>query len=382
MNGLIAQITSDAATLFYISLLVIFVAGLITTLVTKMSRDKVLKLFNGYHITIAGPKGRTDFGRLKVFSSGVELVYDSPYIDPRGRKKNSFMLYQTEIEPQVFAMFRYHDELTPDRQFRRRRQIRRSFNPSLFRRAWRWIRNIVNILRDAFAAALGAIIGQMQRTSPGALMSQGAQVTQVGQALLGKFGNAYEPLLEQYIGHPVILDLVDSTNPAIVHSFTGYLADYTQQFIAIFNAEHTTDQWLEMMLPEAAPTEAAPIPAAPAEPLKTEHGLTVRLEGPRFRLVNQRPDPIVVRRLVRAGFEPVELGAIIPPNATLTLPVRDASGAKLVMECIRCLDILAPRKYAIVRHAGEWIERRGLMDSVTAELQLMPQVPWKRTGQS
>ena len=69
-------------------------------------------------------------------------------------------------------------------------------------------------------------------------------MTQIGQTLLGKFAaNAYEPLLEQYIGQPVILDVVDPINPnnATVQ-YAGYLADYTRQFIAVFNVDHATEE--------------------------------------------------------------------------------------------------------------------------------------------
>ena len=33
------------------------------------------------------------------------------------------------------------------------------------------------------------------------------------KTLLGRFANAYEPLLEQYVGRPVILDVADPINP-------------------------------------------------------------------------------------------------------------------------------------------------------------------------
>ena len=62
-----------------------------------------------------------------------------------------------------------------------------------------------------------------------------------------------------------------------------------------------------------------------------------------------------------------------PPNGTLDLPARDARGGKLLCEIIRCLDVVAPRKYATVRHAGELTERRGLVDEL--HLNRLPLVP-------
>src|SRR5262249_44965357 len=155
--------------------------------------------------------------------------------------------------------------------------------------------------------------------------------------LLGQFANAYEPLLEQYIGLPVILDVADPINPnnATVE-YAGYLADYTQNFIAVFNVDHRVGEELVITLPEMdtadplPPLPPPPLPGAPAPtlppPLKVERDVTIRLDGVRFKIQNTRPDPIVVRRLEREGFEPLAFGAVIPPMATFDLPARDARG--------------------------------------------------------
>ncbi len=388
---LLAQMPSsgpDASTIFLITLLFIFVTGIITTVATKWSRDKCLKFFNGYHITLERTRGTTGWGRLKVFSSGVEIVYDHPYIDPRGRKKTSFMIYQAELDQQVLSLLRYHDELDEKAQIARRRQVHRTFNPGPLKRLWRGVRNFVNTLRDAFNAAIGAAVGQYQRMNPATavLSSQAGSVTQIGQTLIGKFANAFEPLLEQYIGQPVILDVVDPINPNNASvQYAGYLADYTQGFIAIFNIEHTTGEEVWLGLPDVEIGEALPPlpppppPGAPAPmlppPMKVEHDLAVRVDGNRFKIQNLRSEPMVVRRLEREGFEPLELGTVIPSNGTLELPARDARGGKLFIEIIRCLDVVAPRKFATVRHAGELVERRGLVDELGQGLVALPLVP-------
>src|SRR2546421_8861345 len=62
----------SAATIFYITLLFIFLTAIVTTVVTKWARDKVLKFFNHYHVTLERTRGQTSWGKLKVFSSGIE----------------------------------------------------------------------------------------------------------------------------------------------------------------------------------------------------------------------------------------------------------------------------------------------------------------------
>jgi hypothetical protein len=381
-----ASSTPSAATLLYITLLFIFVTAIITTVVTKWSRDKCLKFFHRYHVTLERTRGQTSWGSLRVFSSGIEIVYDTPYVDALGRKKTSYLTYQQEVEQQVLSILRYHDELGEAAQRTRRAQVERTFNPGPLRRAWRSVRNFVNTLRDAFNNAIGAVVGQYQRMNPASAVigAQAGSVTSIGQTLLGKFANAYEPLLEQYIGQPVILDVADPLNPnnAAVQ-YTGYLADYTQTFIAIFNVQHATMQQIALELPDVErgdplpPLPPPPPPGAPPinlpPPLASQHGLNVRVDGLRMRIHNTRYEPVVVRRLEREGFEPIEFGMVVPPSAFLDLPARDARGAKLFIEVIQCLDIVAPRKFATVRHAGQQVERSGFVDEL--HLDQLPLVP-------
>ena len=387
-DWVVAQVNPPSASaIFYLSLLFIFLTAVVTTVVTKWSRDKCLKFFHGYHVTLERNRGQTTWGTLKVFSSGIEIIYDHAFVDVRGRKKTSYLMYQPDVDQQLLSVLRYEDELDDKQRARRKKQVHRTFNPGPVRRAWRAVRNFVNTLRDAFNTAIGAAVGQYKAMNPGSALiaSQSQSVTQIGQTLLGKFAaNAYEPLLEQYIGQPVILDVADPLNPnnATVQ-YAGYLADYTQGFIAVFSVQHEAAEGVTLTLPDAEsgdplppwpppPPPGAPAPA-PLPALKAEHGLAVRLDGPRVKVQNTRPEAVVVRRLERPGFEPLELGAVVPPSATLDLPARDARGGTLSVEVVRCLDVVAPRKFATVRHAGKLVERRGLIDEL--HLNQLPLVP-------
>jgi hypothetical protein len=373
---------STAVGVFYVSLIFIFTTAIVTAVVTKWARDKCLKFFHGYHVTLERAHGQTIWGQFKAFSSGVEIVYDHSFVDTRGRKKTSYLIYGAEVESHMLSLLRYHDELDAKQQDARRLQIRRTFNPGPLHRLWRSIRNFVNTLRDAFNAAIGAAIGQYQRMNPtsAVLASQAGSISNLGQTLLGRFaGNAYEPLLEQYIGQPVILDVVDPLNPdTATVEYTGYLADYTQQFVALFNVDHTTAEEIELPLPdvdhEEAPSASPPsTPTALSPPVLSEHGIEIRVDQLRLKLLNTTHRPLAVRRLERSGFEPVMFGMVIPSMGTLDLPARDARGGKLMIEVVSCVDVLAPRKYATIRHAGELVDRRGFVDEL--HLNQLPLVP-------
>lgn len=381
----------DTSTIALLStLLLIFLATIISTVATKWSRDKCLKFFHRYHVSFEAIRGAVDWGRFKCFSSGIEIMYDNAYVDTHGRKKTSYMVYQSEIEQQMLSLLRYHDELEPADQRRRLRQIQRTFNPGPMHRFWRQVRNVVNTLKDAFGAAISTTVSQYQSSlaPAGTALSPTAtgSVTSIGQTLISKFGNAYEPLLEQYIGQPVILEVSDPLNPNNTsQQYVGYLADYTQQFIAIFNAEHPTAALVTLTLPDVEsgpklpplpppPPAGGAMPELPA-PVTTDQGVAVRLDGPRFRIQNLRHEPIVLRRLEREGFEPLSIGAVVPPNASAMLPARDARGGKLVVEAIGRIDVLAPRKYASIHHASELVERRGLLNELAIDqLPLVPKI--------
>jgi hypothetical protein len=304
------------------------------------------------------------------------------------------MIYQQELEQQMLSLLRYHDELDESHQKARVKQVQGTFNPGPVKRFRRGVRNFINTLRDAFNAAIGAVVGQYQRMNPGSMVlgTQGQSVTQIGQTLLGRFANAYEPLLEQYIGRAVIVDCVDPINPnnAIVE-YTGYLVDYTAHFLAVFNVDHSKGETYEVTLPDVEqgpPLPPLPNPPPPGVPMPTlpppervEHEVAIRIDGLRIKVQNMRHDPLIVLRLERDGYEPVEFGNVIPPMATFDLPARDARGGRLVVECVRMLDLVIPRKFATIRHAGELVERRGFVDELhLRQLPLVPKVLKRLNG--
>jgi hypothetical protein len=383
-----AFVGPSASTVFLLTILFIFATAIITTVATKWSRDKCLKFFDQYHVTLERTRGQTIWGKLRVFAAGIEMLYDHPYMDARGRRKTSFMIYQQELDQQLLTLLRYHEEMDAKSQERRRQQVHATFNPGPLKRLWRHVRNFVNTLRDAFNTAIGATVGQYQRMNPASsvLATQAGSVTQLGQTLISKFANAFEPLLEQYIGRPVILDVADPIDPNNKSvEYTGYLADYTMNYIAIFNVEHAAGEELWVELPDVEkgdrlpPLPPPPAPGAPPlvlpEPLKIEHSLAIRVDGIRLKIQNVGSDPVVVRRLERQGFEPLVMGMVIPSSGILDLPARDARGGKLCIDIARCLDVIAPRKFATVRHAGELVERRGLVDELEHGLDRLPLVP-------
>jgi hypothetical protein len=155
--------------------------------------------------------------------------------------------------------------------------------------------------------------------------------------------------------------------------------------------EHSSGEMVTLTLPDVEqgpPLPPLPMPPPPGVPLpplpppeKVEHELAVRVDGLRLKVQNTRHDPVIVQRLERDGYEPVEFGNVIPPMATFDLPARDARGGRLIVELVRMLDVVCPRKFASIRHGGELVERRGIVDELyLRQLPLVPKVLRKFNG--
>ena len=345
-----------ASSAFYLTILVVFVASVVGAVVTRWKRDACLKLMRGYHVTVTRPGGRTIWGTLKVLSSGVELCFDHDVADAHGRVKRSFLIYEPELPAEVASLWRFHDELSAEGQQRRRRQAEATFNPNLARRAWRGVRNLINTLKDAFGQALSLIVGRLT-AGRAAVADSSGRVDQIGQTLLGGVANAYEPLLEQYIGQPVILDLPDAADGGTPRQVAGYLAEYTSAYVAVFNVEHAAGEPFTMTVDTGD------------EPVERD-GLTLTAADGRLTLTSRRSNGLtVVRRIERGtGFEPLELGCTLMPGATLSLPYDADEPATLVVQLATSADVVAPRKSAVVRHAGDELPGRALLE----------QLPWVR----
>ena len=81
------------------------------------------------------------------------------------------------------------------------------------------------------------LISQAKKATPaGAVLgSQDKYVSRMKQELMGSVGTSFEPLLEKYIGHKVVLELIKSDK---VFEYCGVLNDYTAEFIEIMDVNY------------------------------------------------------------------------------------------------------------------------------------------------
>jgi len=214
---------------------IIFTAG-VAAFVRKRSRDKCLRDFEQNMVTLEDTTGKTIWGKLRVENTGLEFVYSEKYRDEDGHDEVSYILYKYEY-PNIQAMIRFHDDLSEENKKKREQELERTYHPEWGRRLKRKTLNVFRTVRDSVVEIVNLLISQAKKATPAGkvLGSQDKYVTQMKQELVGSVGTSFEPLLERYIGHKVVLEMVKGDK---VLEFPGVLKDYTAEFVEIMDVNY------------------------------------------------------------------------------------------------------------------------------------------------
>lgn len=322
--------------IFWLTIGFIFLTAIIGAIIARRRKDRCLKLLDDYHVTMVLINGRVIWGDLHVHAQGMEIDFDAPYRTQLDFIKSGYMLYEPEAG-QLSALVRYAGDLTPLEARRRQKQVAARFRPGALRRMLRTIQNIFNTIRDAFTQAMGAVIGQVATTTQSTVMqTQRGQVEKIGQNVLGYLGNAYEPMLERHIGKPVVLELQSPADPAKrVMSLPGYLAEYSDRYLALFNVQQDAREEILLPLTQAVDRDDLKLEAA----------------GERLIVTNKSPVPLIIESMRQEGGERRQIGIVLTNGAHVQLP-RPEGDLKLHLLRMLHLDVVAPRSQAVVRFAS------------------------------
>jgi hypothetical protein len=315
-----------------LTILFIFASAVLGAFLGTRARDRCLKDFDRYHITVEEQDGDAAWGRLRVYSTGFELEYDSEHRDLDGHIETSHVVYEKEFA-NLYALYRYHDQLTPRNQERRLSEIRKTYRPSLFRRMGRKCRNVFNTLRDAFSSSLDAFIGSTKKTSK--LMSnQGGKVSEMSKGIMGHFGNAYDPILERFVGKRVV---VETSKDGKTIEVPGILKEYSSKFMELLAVRLSGPAMVPMN------GEKSPVP-----------DIEVHREGLRVVLKNRSREVVHVIRVMGRNYEQ-SIGALAVPEGEVafTLNEEGISQPRLILQLARDFDMVIPRAHAFVRHGGK-----------------------------
>jgi hypothetical protein len=356
----INRILSDA---LLVTILIILLSSLIGFYVKMRSRDRCLRDFHDFRVTVETKNDKLAWGDLRVYSSGIELRYAEAYQDIKGNTERSYILYAGELA-NLQALYRFHGHQTSEQHTLRERDIRRTYQPTIFRRAGRGIRNIFSTFKDAIVQALNAILGARAVQNPQAIvLSQHKELTASGTQLLSStVGTAYEPILEHYIGKYVVLEILRGSTLA---KETGILKEYSAQYVEILNVK------LEVPLHVYLQDRASSVPGV------------VHIErAPGVIHVSHDLDHTLVVESIRRGDNSRPINVAVDPAQTVEIHLTDeeadaAVSSSLDLEwSVRCLaDLIVPRALAVVRHAGK---REVPSWDVLLGLDELSHLPWIR----
>jgi hypothetical protein len=231
-NVLAMTISLTAITLIFIVL-----ATAVAAFVRRKSRDKCLRDFEHNRVTLEETSGKIVWGNLRVENTGLEFVYPQVHKDEKGHEEASYILYKYEY-PNIGAVIRFHDDLSETNKKKREIELKKTYHPRLLRRLKRKILNIFKTVRDSVVEVVNLLVSQAKKATPAGkvLSSQDKYVSQMKQELMGSVGTSFEPLLERYIGHKVVLELIKGDK---LFEYPGVLKEYTAEFIEVMDVNYS-----------------------------------------------------------------------------------------------------------------------------------------------
>ena len=219
-----------------ITIIFIVLSTVVAAFIRRRSRDKCLKDFSETIVTLEQTTDKIVWGKLNVENTGLEFIYPDKHEDKEGHDETSYILYKYEY-PKIAALLRFHDQLSESNKRKREEELNRTYHPGLLRRLKRRIQNAFKTVRDSVMEVLNMLISQAKKASPtgAVLTSQDKYVSQMKQELMGSVGTSFEPLLERYIGHKVVLELAKGDK---IFEYCGVLKEYTAEFIEIMDVNY------------------------------------------------------------------------------------------------------------------------------------------------
>lgn len=220
---------------FFITLIFIILTTVIGAFLKGRSKDRCLKDFKGYIVSLQTKENKIITGTLEVESSGIEFIYAEEFLNKNLNAEKSSMFYKNEFSIIVF-LARYHDMLSLQQSEKRKHALKKYYRSKPIYLFLRKIRNFLYTVKDALMDITSLLVGRMKAATPmGSVLSgQDKYSSQLQQQIIMPSVRNFEPLLEKYIGRKVILRLNNSDEEI---EYKGVLKDYTADFIEILDVD-------------------------------------------------------------------------------------------------------------------------------------------------
>jgi hypothetical protein len=224
---------------FAITIAFLVVTALVGAFARRRSRDRCLLSFADDAVVLETADDLIA-GTLNVENTGLELVYPSARTNGEGYQEASYLLYKFEYSS-IHALARYLEDLTEAGKTARERELRQTYHPTMFRRLRRRTWNTLKTVRDSLLELVDSLLNATKRVIPAgaALAAQDKYLSKMKQDLAGSIGTSFEPLMEKYIGHRVVLEVIKGES---IERLSGVLRDYTADFVEILDVKYRSTQ--------------------------------------------------------------------------------------------------------------------------------------------
>jgi hypothetical protein len=222
---------------FWAAIGLLILIAIVVAVVNKRRRDRVLRMFNKYNVSLQRTDGNVVWGSLRVCPQGLEIGFISP--SPVGRYiKHSYLLHEQESND-ILAIARWDGAISGKQIHKRFKQIKSRVKPNKLWLLWRCLCNWFNTFRDVFGKLFSMIVGQIAKQRPSASIIGQESTDRVKQ---WKAQN-YEPLLERHLGKLVVVEIKIPTpdGPQCVE-YSGYLGEYSESYIILLNTDQAYER--------------------------------------------------------------------------------------------------------------------------------------------
>ena len=222
--------------IFLLTIGFIFLGALFSNVMKWRNKDRVLKDLQGFHTTFEMQDGKRIWGKTQVYTNGMELYFSRSAKNSTGDPINSYVFFRDDID-NIRAIYRSHSELSKEFQLLRRQEVERVSTPDFFHILKRKSRIFFNMFNDAIGEALNVFLSRMKGAGAGAVIStQSDYLKKMGTTALSAVGNSYDPILERYINHRVVIALKDDGN---YEEFCGFLKEYSSAWLSLLDCKIT-----------------------------------------------------------------------------------------------------------------------------------------------
>jgi tetratricopeptide (TPR) repeat protein len=329
----------------FITLGVIFLITLIGAYLRSTIKDRCLRCFAGFSVTLERADGKIVWGKLRLEPTGIELLYPDAIQDEM-HLESSYVLYGSEYHD-IQAIYRYADALSLEERASRDRNVHRAFHPSPFRRIGRGLRNFLSTATNSLNEVLNVVVGRVQKTG-GRYIAEGggASISKLSGQVLGQVGTVHDPMLESLIGRRVVAEWLEDDE---VHEHVGLLQDYSADFLLLLDVQYPQRQTLTV----------------DEQGVGVANRVSAEYADGALKVHNLGSQPLLLVAIKHEDHEQA-INGLVDGGETLVLHTEEEPiGAQLSMRVVRELDLIVPRTRCVVRHKAETARGQSLGDTLS-----------------